>query len=110
MCIEIIQCAKHCLGARDSTFDEIIWLEGDKMLLQFLKQLFLFLKFFKDFIYLFLEREEWKGKEGEKHQCTVASHAPPTGDLAQNPGMCSDWELNQWPFGSQACTQSTELH
>ena len=32
----------------------------------------------------------------------VASCAPPTGDLACNPGMCPDWELNQRPFGSQA--------
>ena len=23
---------------------------------------------------------------------------PPTGDLACNPGMCPDWELNQWPL------------
>ena len=38
----------------------------------------LFCIFFKDFIYLFLER----GREGEKHQCVVASEAPPTGDLA----------------------------
>ena len=35
---------------------------------------------------------------------------PPTGDLAGNPGMCPDWESNQQPFGSQASTQSTELH
>ena len=27
-------------------------------------------------------------REGEKHQCVDASHAPPTGDLACNPGMC----------------------
>ena len=40
----------------------------------------------------------------------VASHMPPTGDLACNPGMCPDWELNQRPFGSQACAQPTELH
>ena len=33
----------------------------------------------------------------------VASHVPPTGDLACNPGMCPNWELN-W----QAITQSTE--
>ena len=33
---------------------------------------------------------------------------PPTGDLASNPGMYPDWELNQRPFGSQAGTQSTE--
>ena len=49
-------------------------------------------------------------KEGEKHQCVVASHVPPTGDLARNPGMCPDWEPNQQPFGLQAGTQSTELH
>ena len=35
---------------------------------------------------------------------------PPTGDLAHNPGMCPDWELNQWPFDPQASTQSTEPH
>ena len=61
--------------------------------------------FFKDFIYLF----EGEG-EGEKHQCVVASHAPPTGDQAWNPGMCPDWETNQPPFGLQASTQSTEPH
>ena len=49
-------------------------------------------------------------REGEKHQCVVASHVPPTGDLACNPGMCPDWELNQQPFGLQAGTQSTEPH
>ena len=49
--------------------------------------------FFKDFIQLLLER---KGKrQGEKHQCVVASTVPPTGDLAHNPGMCPDWESNQ---------------
>ena len=49
-------------------------------------------------------------REGEKHQCVVASHAPLTGDLASNPGMCPDWEWNQWPFGSETGTQSTEPH
>ena len=48
----------------------------------------------KDFIYFF--------REGEKHQCVVDSHVPPTGDLARNPGMCPDWELNRRPFGLQA--------
>ena len=42
------------------------------------------------------------GKEGEregekhlleKHQ-SVASHTPPSGDLAHKPGMCPDWESN----------------
>ena len=28
----------------------------------------------------------------------VASRGPPTGDLARNPGMCPDWELDRDPF------------
>ena len=36
----------------------------------------------------------------------VAPHAPPPGDLAQNPGMCPNWES----FASQAGTHSTEPH
>ena len=40
----------------------------------------------------------------------VASHMPPTGDLAHSPDMCPDWESNQWSFGSQAGAQSTEPH
>ena len=48
-------------------------------------------------------------REGEKHQ-RVASGTPPTEDLAHAPGMCPDWEPNQRPPGSQAGTQSTELH
>ena len=51
--------------------------------------------FLKDFTYLFLERRKEEEKEGEKHQCVVASHVPPTGDLAHSPGMCPDWESNQ---------------
>ena len=59
-------------------------------------------------MYLFLE---W-GREGERERninVLVASSVPPTRDLACNPGMYPDWELNQQPFGSQAHTQSTEL-
>ena len=59
-------------------------------------------------IYLFLERGR-EGKEGQK-QCVVASHMPPTGGLAHNPGMCPEWESNRGPSGSQAGTQSTEPH
>ena len=47
-------------------------------------------------------------REGEKHQGVVASHATPTGDLAHNPGIFPDWELNMWPLGLQAGTQSTD--
>ena len=50
------------------------------------------------------------GRKRMKHQCVVASCAPPTGDLVCNPSMCPDWELNQWPFDSQAGTQLTEPH
>ena len=57
-------------------------------------------------MYLFLEGKE--GRKGKKHQCVVASRAPPTGDPACNPAMCPDWELNWRPFGLQAGAQSTE--
>ena len=66
---------------------------------------FFFLRF-----YLFIFREGKGRRKEEKHQCVVASHASPTGDLAHNPGMCPHWESNQQPFGSQAGTQSTEPH
>ena len=39
---------------------------------------------------------------------SVASHTPPTGDLAHNPGTHPDWELNQQPFNLQANAQSPE--
>ena len=66
--------------------------------------------FFKDFIYLFLERGREGEREVEKCQCMVPSHTPPTRDLTCNSGMCPDWELNPWPFGIQAGAQSTEPH
>ena len=48
--------------------------------------------FLKDSI--FRERGSDREREGEEHH-VAASHAPPTGHLARNPGMCPDWELNQ---------------
>ena len=51
--------------------------------------------FFKDFIYLFLERGREGERKGEKHQCVVASHVAPTGDLVCDPGMCPNWGSNQ---------------
>ena len=44
---------------------------------------------------LFRERGREGEREGEKHQCVVASHTPPTGDLARNPGMCPVWQSNR---------------
>ena len=62
------------------------------------------------FICLVLERGREGEREGKKHQSVVASCAPPTGDLAYNPGMCPDWESKRWPLASQAGAQSTEPH
>ena len=75
--------------------------------------MFVFLKilleFFKDFVYLFLERGEGKEKERERNiNMWLHLMHPPTEDLDHNPGMCPDWELNQWPSSSQAGAQSTE--
>ena len=47
------------------------------------------------YLFIFREREREGEREGEKHQCVVASHEPPTGDLACNPGKYPDWESNQ---------------
>ena len=70
--------------------------------------------FLKDFIYLFLEREEGREKERERNinmWLPLMHHLPtPTGGLARNPGMYPDWELNRQPFGLQAGTDSTEPH
>ena len=49
---------------------------------------FLSFFFFKEFIYLVLQREEG-GREGEKHPL-VASCTSPAGDLAGNPSICLD--------------------
>ena len=42
--------------------------------------------FFKVLFIYFLERREGE-REGEKHQCVIASLLPPMGDLAHNPDM-----------------------
>ena len=63
------------------------------------------------YLLIFRERGREGERKGEKHQCVVASHMPPTENLAHNPDMCTDWELNQQLFDySQACAQATELH
>ena len=66
---------------------------------------------FKKIAYLFLEMGEGERERNidvwEKHQL-VASHMPSTGDLAHNPGVCTDWESNQQPFHPQEGAQYTE--
>ena len=50
----------------------------------------------EDFIYfIFRQRGREGEREEEKHGYVVATSAPPTGDLAHNPGTCPDWESNQ---------------
>ena len=69
-----------------------------------------FIFFWRFYLFIFRERRREGERDGEKHQCVVVSHTPPTGDLTHNPGMCPDQESNQRPFGSQAYAQSTEPH
>ena len=61
------------------------------------------------FIYFFREGKggRKRGRETSMWGCLLCA---PTGDLARNPGMCPDWEFNQWLFGSQAGAQSTQPH
>ena len=60
------------------------------------------------YLFIFRERGREGEREGEKHQCVVASCAPPTGEQACTTDDCPDWESNQWPFASQSGSQSTE--
>ena len=68
--------------------------------------LILYFLFFK-ILFIFRERGRKGESKGEKHQCVVASCMPSTRNLARNPGVHPDRELNQQLFGSQAGTQST---
>ena len=46
--------------------------------------------FFKAFIYFGGERGRKRERKGEKHQCMVAFHTPPSADMACNLGMCPE--------------------
>ena len=72
--------------------------------------LFIYLFIYLFIIFIFRERGREGEREEEKYPCVIASHLPPTGDLACNPGMCPEWESNQQLFGLQASAQSTEPH
>ena len=73
--------------------------------------LIIFKCFYKRFhSFIFRERGREREREGEKHQCVVASSTPPTGDPVHNSGMCPNRGLNLWPSGSQAGALSTEPH
>ena len=66
--------------------------------------------FFLKILFIFRERRREREKGEEKHQCVGASCVHPSVDLARNPRMCPDWELNQRPFASQSGAQSPEPH
>ena len=68
---------------------------------------FILLFFLKILFIYFLKREKGREKERvrnvnvlEKHW-SVASCTPPTRDMACNPDICPDVELNQWSSGLQ---------
>ena len=63
---------------------------------------------FLKILFIYFRQRGWEEEGGVKHQCVVASHVPPTGDLASNAGMWPDRESNQGPFGWQAGAQLTE--
>ena len=48
--------------------------------------------FLRSYLFIFRDSRREGEREGEKHQCVVASHMPPTRDPAHNPGMCPDWD------------------
>ena len=61
-----------------------------------------FILFFFKILFIYFYRGEGREKERERNLNVWSSLVrPPTGDLARNPGMCPDWELNWSPFASQ---------
>ena len=70
--------------------------------------------FYFSFLKIYLCLERGKSRERNINQYVVASCARPLpegwGELACDPGIGSDLELNQRPFGLQARAQTTELH
>ena len=71
-------------------------INGGQFTLCFYKQSGHFKKIF--YLFIFRERGREGEREGEEHQCVVASHASLAGNLACNPGMCPDWESNLNPL------------
>ena len=49
---------------------------------------------FFNVLYLFLERGKGRRKGERNINVWLPLMHPPPGDLALNPGMCSDWELS----------------
>ena len=66
--------------------------------------------FLKKVFYLFIFRQRGRERERERNinVLLLLSH-PTVGNLARNPGMYPDWELNWCPFGSQAMLKPLSL-
>ena len=72
----------------------------------YFKARFLFFFFLRFYPFIFREKEREKKRERniyvrEKHQSATSPHTWANGDWTCNPGICPDWELNQWHFASQ---------
>ena len=69
------------------------------------------LYFFQRF-YLFIYKErEGRKKERERNvNVWLPLTCSPLGTWPTTQGMCPDWESNQWPFGLQTGTQSSDSH
>ena len=68
-----------------------------------------FFFFFRFYLFIFRERGSEGEREGQKHQCVVASRTTPTGDLAHNPHV--PWlGIQPATLWFTACAQSTKPH
>ena len=71
--------------------------------------LYTYIYLYLNILFIYFERGREGEREGEKHQCVVAPRTPPTGDQARKqPRQVLRRGIE--PCGSQAHTQSTELH
>ena len=72
--------------------------------------LWVFFYFLKILCIFFRQRGREGERDGEKHQCVVASQAPSTGDLAWNPYMCPRLRIKPamlWFAGQQSIHWAT---
>ena len=88
--LHLICTQKYLLKTDNLTFSKDFYL-----FIFFDKSCFQQIHFLIFYLFIYKERVREGEREGEKHQCVVASHMPPTGGLAHNAGLCPDWESNQ---------------
>ena len=65
--------------------------------------------FLRFYLFIFRQRGREGEREGEKHQCMVASHTPLRGTWPTTQACAlTGNQTSEWPFDLQASTQSTE--